>query len=343
MPITDSNSKLQQELARLRSLEKTLHIALDMVSDGIWEWNRVTGVVKRNARWYQMLGYEPFSLPETVDTWLQLIHPDDHASTVTRMQSYLDGQTEQFSARYRFKKADGHYIWLHDRAKFVEFDEQGNPIRMLGAHHDIQQQVLADQYQRCYQAHLEQLNRDLEAKVEARTRELADANAALLRQVSVYTRQARTDYLTGLFNRRHFDHLVSEQLTPEKQECAIVLLDLDLFKQINDRYGHPVGDLVLQTIPSLLKPHLRHQDVLARWGGEEFIFWLPETSRVDALQISERLRMTLEQARFCHDIQLTGSFGVSACRPGDDIHHAIKKADNCLYQAKQTRNRVIGA
>ncbi|GAA3526662.1 diguanylate cyclase [Zobellella aerophila] len=340
--MTDANSELRQELERLRSLEKTLHMALDMVSDGIWDWDRVTGVVKRNAHWYRMLGYEPFSLPETVDTWLQLIHPDDYDGTVSRMQRYLDGQAELFSARYRFKKADGHYIWLHDRAKFVAFDGQGNPIRMLGAHHDIQQQVQAEQEQRNYQARLEQLNRELEAKVEARTRELAEANAALTRQVSLYSRQAQTDYLTGLFNRRYFEHLIGEhRIMPPRQECAIVLLDLDRFKEVNDRYGHPVGDLVLQAIPSLLKSHLRNQDVLARWGGEEFIVWLPETSKTNALQISERLRLALEQARFCHDIRLTGSFGIADCRPGDDIHHAIEKADSCLYLAKQMRNRVI--
>ncbi|WP_445399718.1 diguanylate cyclase domain-containing protein [Zobellella sp. An-6] len=333
----------QQELERLRSLEKTLQLALDIVSEGIWDWNRLTGTVKRSARWYQMLGYEPFSLPETVDTWLELIHPDDHPATMAAMQRYLDGEAPLFSARYRFKKADGDYIWLQDKAKFVEFDAAGEPVRMLGAHQDIHHQVQAEEEQRQHQAHLERLNRELEQKVQERTRALADANAALAQQLALSREQACTDYLTGLFNRRHFDQLLTQHwYRGEQRPSAIVLLDLDYFKAVNDRLGHHTGDLVLQAIPALLRPHLRHQDLLARWGGEEFILWLPDTDGAAALRLSERLRHTLAEARFCRDIHLTGSFGVAVCRPGDQIQQVIQRADDCLYRAKRERNKVVG-
>ncbi|MBL1378075.1 sensor domain-containing diguanylate cyclase [Zobellella iuensis] len=333
----------EQELERLRSLEKTLLLALDIVSDGIWDWHRLTGIVKRNARWYQMLGYEPFSLPETVNTWLELIHPDDYPATMAAMQRYLDGEAPLFSARYRFKKADGDYIWLQDQARFVEFDEHGEPVRMLGAHQDIHHQVQAEEEQRQHQAYLEQLNRELERKVQERTRELAEANTALVQQLALTREQARTDYLTGLFNRRHFDQVLNEQWQQAaRQVSAIVLLDLDYFKEVNDRHGHQIGDLVLQTIPELLRPHLRHQDLLARWGGEEFILWLPDTSGPAAMHLSERLRHTLAEARFCRDIHLTASFGVAVCRPGDTIQQVLRRADACLYRAKRERNKVAG-
>lgn len=337
-----SDDDLTPELERLRSLEKTLQLALDIVSDGIWDWDRLTGRVRRSARWYLMLGYEPFSLPETVDTWLGLIHPDDHPATMAAMQRYLDGEAPLFSARYRFKKADGDYIWLQDKARFVEYDEHGEPVRMLGAHQDIHLQVQAEEEQRREQAHLEQLNRELERKVQERTRALADANAALARQLTLSREQARTDYLTGLFNRRHFDQMLTEECRHQQRDAALVLLDLDYFKDINDRHGHQTGDLVLQAIPALLRPHLRQADLLARWGGEEFILWLPDTGGPDAVRLSERLRHILAETRFCHDIHLTASFGVAVCRPGDAIQQVLRRADACLYQAKRERNKVVG-
>ncbi|WP_158260042.1 GGDEF domain-containing protein [Zobellella endophytica] len=335
--------KSDAELERLRSVESTLQLALDIVSDGIWEWDRLTGTVKRSARWYLMLGYEPFSLPETVDTWLNLIHPDDHPATMAAMQRYLDGEASLFSARYRFRRADGHYIWLHDQARFVEYDQHGEPIRMLGAHQDIHRQVQAEEEQRRHQAHLERLNRELEQKVEERTRALADTNAALAQQLALSREQAGTDYLTGLYNRRHFDQILSQRWHRDEQHpSAIVLLDLDYFKAVNDRHGHQTGDRLLQAIPELLRPHLRRQDLLARWGGEEFILWLPDTDATDALRLSERLRHTLAEARFCEDIHLTGSFGVAVCRPGDLLEQVIQRADACLYRAKGERNKVVG-
>ncbi len=333
--------EVQKELERLRSLEKTLQMTLDIISDGIWDWDRLTGTVRRNARWYLMLGYEPFSLPETVDTWLSLIHPDDYPATMAAMQRYLDHEAPLFSARYRFKKADGSYIWLQDKAQFTEFDADNQPVRMLGAHQDIHQQVQHEEAQRLYESHLEQLNRELEQQVAQRTQALSEANAALARQLDHSREQARTDYLTGLFNRRHFDQLLSEFWQQKPCQSSIVLLDLDYFKTVNDDHGHQTGDRVLQSIPALLAPHLRHQDVLARWGGEEFIFWLPETNGSDARQLSERLRHILANARFCHDIRLTGSFGVAACQPGEGLEQVIQRADHCLYQAKQQRNTVV--
>lgn len=163
-------------------------------------------------------------------------------------------------------------------------------------------------------------------------------------------RLAQLDPLTGLNNRRAFyDRTGAPWGTAVRHDhpTSVMLLDIDRFKQINDAHGHAHGDKVLKAVADMLRQAVRQGDVLARWGGEEFIVFLPETRLQEAVTLAERLRTTLAGLRVAHDsgeTVLTASFGV-AQREG---HHGtldalIASADECLYQSKQEgRNRVTG-
>lgn len=160
---------------------------------------------------------------------------------------------------------------------------------------------------------------------------------------------ATTDPLTGTLNRRAFqDAVAEEQLRMERSggTAAIVLIDLDRFKKINDEYGHAVGDEVLKSVSEVAYSELRGPfDRLGRWGGEEFIILLNEVSLIQADAVAERLRQRIQsgQLRIGGDtVQVTASFGVALVEADDCFDAAVTRADNALYKAKaRGRNRVI--
>lgn len=163
-------------------------------------------------------------------------------------------------------------------------------------------------------------------------------------------RLAQLDPLTGLNNRRAFYDKTSalwSQTVRHGHATSVMLLDIDRFKQINDAHGHAHGDEVLRAVTQVLKASMREEDVLARWGGEEFIVFLPETSREEAMALAERLRILIAALRVpaeAGETVLTASFGIAQM----EDHHStldalIASADECLYQAKQQgRNQVAG-
>lgn len=159
-------------------------------------------------------------------------------------------------------------------------------------------------------------------------------------------RLATTDFLTRLFNRRYFNEAVSKHLGNRRQqgEYSLLMFDIDLFKQINDQYGHAAGDKVLSAIAQCCQAQIRQQDILARIGGEEFALFLPGCALADAQDIAEQCRLSLEQLVIPFEdqhIQITASFGVAASSTAD-FDSLLKQADDALYQAKTGgRNRIV--
>lgn len=158
---------------------------------------------------------------------------------------------------------------------------------------------------------------------------------------------ATRDELTGLVNRRHMGTLLhAEQARQQRtgKAMTLVLIDLDHFKRVNDEHGHQVGDTVLRTFARTVVPQLRGSDVLARWGGEEFLLMLPESGPNEAAQCVQRMRSGLERVSFeeiATDLRLTFSAGMAVCAPGESIEAVIELADQALYRAKQAgRNRT---
>ncbi|MFH1129797.1 MAG: GGDEF domain-containing protein [Pseudomonadota bacterium] len=157
------------------------------------------------------------------------------------------------------------------------------------------------------------------------------------------------DGLTGLFNRRYFDHQIVYELQRGHREympCSVVLADIDHFKQVNDEYGHDVGDLALQQIAKVFVDTLRQTDVVTRYGGEEFAILLPGTGIREAVRAAERMRAAVENTPIRtngHKVEITISAGVSTFFPPMVLspEQLMKQADQALYQAKKDgRNRV---
>jgi diguanylate cyclase (GGDEF)-like protein len=152
-----------------------------------------------------------------------------------------------------------------------------------------------------------------------------------------------------MFNRRHFFDLARREIERSRRSgkpLSIILFDLDHFKKINDTYGHPAGDEVLQHVAEHCQAALRFEDILARYGGEEFIVLLPETGLEPAEVVAERLRQVVETAPFTvcgQNVTITISLGVAGLPPGKEttIEELLSLADSALYISKQSgRNRV---
>jgi diguanylate cyclase (GGDEF)-like protein len=156
---------------------------------------------------------------------------------------------------------------------------------------------------------------------------------------------AYTDPLTNIYNRLHFGHFLDAEIDRVKRyggTFSIIFFDLDRFKEINDEYGHLVGDEVLKRVVEVVGKANRNADIFARYGGEEFIILAPSTDINGARVHAERLRNDIEHHRFSEINKLTCSFGVSEYKPGvDDVTSLFKRADTALYNAKKLgRNRV---
>ncbi len=164
---------------------------------------------------------------------------------------------------------------------------------------------------------------------------------------------AVTDGLTGLHNRRYLDShlkLLIDRSLARGRQMSICMTDIDRFKLINDTYGHDVGDVVLREFASRLRTAVRGADLACRYGGEEFVLVMPDTSAETAAAVAERLRMTIEQEPFRLSdggvpLQVTASIGIASLLPqGDAAERLLKRADNALYEAKRAgRNRVVAA
>jgi diguanylate cyclase (GGDEF)-like protein len=158
--------------------------------------------------------------------------------------------------------------------------------------------------------------------------------------------QATTDPLTGAYNRRTLSQQLGQMSTTRDPQSmnALLAIDLDLFKRVNDRHGHAAGDEVLKATVACIGSRIRRGDMLFRTGGEEFVLLLPRTSPADAWRVAEDLRSRVEQAELLPQERITVSIGVAMQRPAQGAEEWVQAADQALYEAKRTgRNRVVAA
>ena len=156
---------------------------------------------------------------------------------------------------------------------------------------------------------------------------------------------SQNDQLTGIANRYLLHQRLHQEMNAKRvahHSFSIMIMDVDNFKNINDEYGHDIGDKVIQEIATLLTAMIREQDLVGRWGGEEFLIICPQTSQHGTKQLAEQIRQQIQQHSFVVDTTMTVSIGVSEFLPGEDINDCIKRADEALYQAKNAgRNQTI--
>ncbi|MCK6413837.1 MAG: diguanylate cyclase [Azonexus sp.] len=303
-------SQRKETEAALRSREEQLRMVLEAAELGLWDWDIVLDRVDRNERWAEMLGYRLSELDSKVLDGLTLVHPDDRERVWRSLNETQAGRLEKHRMEYRMLHRDGSYRWIFDHGRVTARDAAGCPIRMSGIHVDITER------------------KHLEVELQ---------------------RQAHTDFLTGLPNRRHFMQIAEHELNRSIRyggQLAILMLDVDHFKAINDRHGHKFGDTVLVRLAEVFRGILRTSDVAGRMGGEEFAILLPETPLEGAAEVAERLRQAVADTEVplpgALPFRFTASLGIAMLDARDHtLDQLLNLADKGLYQAKASgRNRV---
>ncbi len=281
--------------------------------DGLWYWDVEHPEQEwMNPRFWELLGYDPSEKQHLASEWQDLIHPDDLEASLENFRRHCEDPSHPYDQVVRYRHRDGRTIWVRCRGIAVR-DEHGRAIRMLGAHNDLTQ--------------LKELEEQLR-------------------------KAASEDALTGLANRRSFDEhcawtLANCQRTGET--VSLALIDLDHFKQVNDRHGHQMGDAVLAACAAAMERGVRRNDFLARWGGEEFIVLFHGADVEGSIEIAERVRELVAEVEII-DGGLSASIGISTFPqvPAEAdmsfVSGQISAADRALYVAKESgRDRVVHA
>ena len=246
-----------------------------------------------------------------------LVHPNDLIRAGELFAHHFMGKLPYYYCELRMKHKDGHWVWIQDRGQVITWTEDNKPLLMFGTHTDIS------------------VRKASEEKIQLLNLELEEL--------------ALTDFLTNLSNRRYFMLRGTEavkRIMRNKEPLALIMLDIDLFKKVNDNYGHEVGDWALQHVAAVLKSSLREVDTLARIGGEEFAILLPNTGHDDAAVLAERIRKKIQDTPFDTGgqvITITISLGAAVFEKGmADIDDLLRNADAALYEAKRSgRNCVV--
>lgn len=229
------------------------------------------------------------------------------------------------TTNYRGKKNNNSTIYeVNSRA--IK-DENGNSINLVSIIRDVTQKVILEEVLEAREKQYKELAKELERK-----------NISLSERVSI-------DNLTGIKNRYYFDERIKEEVDLAKRQKAsfsLLLFDLDHFKLVNDNFGHDVGDKVLKRVTDAVSKIIRSYDIFARWGGEEFVVLMPNTTEAEAVPAAEKIRKTVEDISHPDIEKITISIGIAIWEADDDVDQIFVKADKALYTAKnQGRNRVI--
>lgn len=197
-----------------------------------------------------------------------------------------------------------------------------------------------DHYGLVYRASIEQLNAQRNL-LDLKNKELDSIRLELIEKNKELLEASITDSLTKIYNRKKIAEILAHehyQAHLNNTKLSITLMDVDHFKLINDTYGHQVGDLILFEVAHIMKGSLHTFENVGRWGGEEFLIVLPNSSTDAAYSLAERIRIKIAHYHFPIKGHLTCSFGVTEFMKDDKIEHMVKRADIALYKAKKKRN-----
>lgn len=464
---------LMTELNEVSDRENRWNAALVSAASGVWDHNIVTNAMSYSDVWYKIRGLMPGDpIPLTTEAWLEYLHPDDRKRIPHCIERQLAGDPDYAVFEYRERHKDGHWVWIECRGACVEWDAEGNPVRMIGTDTDISQrkraeEMLAQMSRRLelaletsnigiFEADLETLSvfwddrsmqlygldgparelpngtwqsllhpedlamalshteiaitqgqnltnqfrifrrndgamrylrsraatfRDNEGRrkligvtwdvsedvylhqaldqakrqAEAHNRELESAKARI-EHIALH------DHLTGLPNRRYLDEMldkVAAECIRDGVGLAVLHIDLDRFKQINDTLGHGAGDMMLKHAAGILKSNVRSRDFVARIGGDEFVFLARfEGSEQRLADLADRIISAMRKPVSFegNDVRFGASIGIAhATGPDINARQILLNADIALYNAKDrgrnrheffsrdTHNRMIAA
>jgi diguanylate cyclase (GGDEF)-like protein/PAS domain S-box-containing protein len=288
---------------KIKASEDLWKYALEGAGDGVWDWDIENDIAHLSDKYKEILGFTDEDIQTRPEDWNNRIHPVDVASVKQAMDDYWAGKTEQYIHEHRIICKDKSIKWVLSRGKITNRDKNGKPQRMVGTHTDITARKLLENQ-------LENL--------------------------------AHYDVLTNLPNRSLLEDRLGLALAYAKREkkmLAVMFVDLDLFKEINDLYGHEVGDLVLKQVALRLSACVRESDTVARLGGDEFIILLPMIdAEDDAILVANKIVQAIAQPVITTQASLhvTSSIGIAMYpQHGKDEKLLMINADMAMYQSKR--------
>lgn len=301
------NQTIEEKNRQLQqAYEKYFWLAENM-DDVIWVMNANGKFIYISPSVEKMRGY---SVEEMLMQGLNKIACEGSRQQVQdTLQAGLEaikrGETPQMQTlRIEQPCRDGSTVWTEVNARWV-VDKKTGEMRLIGLSRDITQAI-------SYEKQLEKL--------------------------------ALTDQLTGLYNRHKLDEMLVQQLELANRydsTFAVMVLDIDHFKQVNDTFGHHVGDSTLVEFAHVMATSTRKTDIVGRWGGEEFLIIIPQADKVSLPEMAEKLRRNIEKHHFDTVKQITASIGIAVQKPGEAVTSLLSRADDALYRSKQQgRNRA---
>jgi len=296
------NDVTEQKRARdeLTISNERWKLAIEGARDGVWDWNIRTDEVSYSRRWKEILGYSDADIADRLEEWEQRLHPEDRQGALANLRASINGQS--YYSEHRLRCKDGSWRWVLARAEVVARDEAGKPVRMTGTLSDISQKKASD--------------------------ELVWYHASF-------------DSLTGLPNRRLFrDRLAQEVKKAHRMgsDVALLFIDLDRFKDVNDFLGHDAGDLLLKQAGERLQACVRDTDTVTRPGGDEFTVILTDIRGDTHVENVARKLIDSVTApfRLAQGVaHISASIGITLYpADGDDPEELIRNADQAMYAAK---------
>jgi len=282
-------------IEQIKNQTSILEMIIYGTSAGTWEFNVQTEEIHVNERWCEMIGYSYEELhPRTLNDWKALVHPDDLVVATEALNAHFIKEKDDYSVEIRMRHRDGHYIWVFDKGKVSKWDEYGNPLMMFGTHQDI---------------------------TEKKEKEIE------LEYVSNH------DYLTGLWNRRAFETHLSSINNSESLPLGIIMADVNGLKEVNDTFGHEMGDQLLMTVSqTLLKNH--QQDFVSRIGGDEFVIITNHTTEQEQNRKINALVKELK-SNHSYEFNISVSFGLALKTDIDEsVYSTLRRAEIQMYEKK---------
>jgi diguanylate cyclase (GGDEF)-like protein/PAS domain S-box-containing protein len=298
-------NEMQSVNNKLLESERRWQFAVEGAGDGVWDWNIEANKVVYSKRWKEMLGFEEDDIGESPDEWRSRVHPDDFASVVQAMEATLKGISQMYAIEYKMRCKDGNYKWVLDRGMVVNRDANKRAVRMVGTQADI---------------------------------------SSLKESEEVIWQHANFDMLTGLPNRRMFYARLDQEIQKARRsglKVALLFLDLDGFKGVNDTLGHDQGDVLLKIVATRLVESMRGSDGVARLGGDEFVITVGDVANVELKAVesiaSKILRVIAEPVQLTYETAyVSASIGI-VIYPDDamNIEDLMKNVDQAMYASKQ--------
>jgi len=294
-------------LEALRESEERYALSARGANDGLWVWDLGAGTVYYSDRWKEMLGFSQDEIGDSPEEWFSRVHPDDVAMLRADIDAHRHGATPSIEHEHRMRGKNGEYRWMLARGVAVR-DGAGDATRIAGSQTDITERKLA---------------------------------------IDRLTHDAFHDALTGLPNRALFMDRLGRSTERSRRHAghqfAVLFLDLDRFKVVNDSLGHTFGDQLLINVAERLRSALRGTDTVARLGGDEFTILLEIDHLADAARTAERIQEELRLPFRIgeHEIFTTASIGIALSATGyERPHDVLRDADIAMYRAK-SRGRGI--